>query len=180
MTDTNLLQEKSQQPNGRPNGINAPATPAQQQMNGHVQHNMAPANPNVGSDKPWAQNPPLDTDLVNARNLLGAWEKSMHWSTPISPFTKAITTWLWQNLEQNADVGMDPREGSIEIEAKIGTLVDVDSGHRIQLPVLNACVISPAQNRKMRFESEMNEVSVPTILGMRPLLILSGHAIYHL
>lgn len=85
----------------------------------------------------------------------------MHWSTPISPFTKAITTWLWQNLEQNADVGMDPREGSIEIEAKIGTLVDVDSGHRIQLPVLNACVISPAQNRKMRFESEMNEVSVP-------------------
>ncbi|CAK3894176.1 mRNA-capping enzyme subunit beta [Lecanosticta acicola] len=156
----NSMQSARPQPqtNGGFNGANTGLPSAQSQANGQAQSNMPASNPDAVHQKPWQQNPPIDNDLLNARALLGAWEKSIKWSTPLTPFNRAITTWLWQNLDRNSDIGLDPREGIIEIEAKIGTLVDVDSGDRIQMPVQNACVIAPAYNRRMRFESEMNEI----------------------
>lgn len=87
---------------------------------------------------------------------------------PLPALNKAILDHLWQNLQANADIGHDPREGTIEIEAKIGTLKDVDTQNRWALRSLNTVVIDPLDNRKFRFESEMNEVSVLSRTSPKP------------
>ncbi|KAK4508623.1 hypothetical protein PRZ48_002362 [Zasmidium cellare] len=115
-----------------------------------------PPNGNQAKIPPWQQHPPLDDDLIHARRVLGPWEKSMRWNVPNPSFNRAVADWLYAQLKANADIGTDPREGTIEIEAKIGTLID-DNGRRCELPVMNACVIHPNAARRFRFESEMNE-----------------------
>ncbi|KAI9597462.1 CYTH-like domain-containing protein [Syncephalis fuscata] len=43
----------------------------------------------------------------------------------------------------------------LEIEAKFGLLLDKQTGQRIRLPVMSEAVISPGDNKWMRFESNM-------------------------
>lgn len=116
-----------------------------------------PAQAN-GDVAPWQRDPPLDDDLIHARRVLGRWEKSFRWNVPNPAFNRAVADWLYAQLKANDDIGTDPREGVIEIEAKIGTLIDEGTGRRCELPVQNCCVINPAAARRLRFESEMNEV----------------------
>lgn len=111
-----------------------------------------------GELAPWQRHPPLDDDLIHARKVMGRWEKSLRWNVPNSTFNTAVTDWLFEQLKANADIGTDPREGVIEIEAKIGTLIDESTGRRCEIPAMNSCVIHPAYARRLRFESEMNEV----------------------
>lgn len=107
---------------------------------------------------PWNYNPPLDMDLIQASTVLGRWEKSMKWNTPYPDILKVVQDFFWQNLEQLGEVGMDPREGSVEIEAKIGSLIDNNSDQRVKLPVMTMCVIPPELNGRYSFRSEMQEV----------------------
>ena len=154
------------------------ASQAQSNMNTRIPQPLADARPNLSQTQqtnggpnapqtnannpklpPWRQDPPLDGDLIHARNILGSWEKSFRWHTPIPSMVAAAQDWLFANLEACADVGNDPREGAIEIEAKIGTLISQDDNKRCSLPVMSATVIHPAANKKYRFESQMEEVS---------------------
>ncbi|KAF2171937.1 hypothetical protein M409DRAFT_63472 [Zasmidium cellare ATCC 36951] len=132
------------------NGVAGP------QPNGVSNARPPQANGNQANIPPWQQNPPLDDDLIHARRVLGRWEKSLKWNVPNPSFNRAVADWLYEQLKNNVDIGTDPQEGTIEIEAKIGTLID-DNGRRCELPVMNACVIHPAAARRFRFESEMNE-----------------------
>ena len=130
-----------------------------QRANGHL--GVQQANGTAVSLPPWRQDPPLDGDLIHARSILGQWEKSFKWNTPIPSMVAATQDWLFSNLEACADIGNDPREGAIEIEAKIGTLVNQGGdGTRCSLPVMSATVIHPAANRNYRFESQMETVSL--------------------
>lgn len=143
-----------------------------QQTNG--QPNALPQDGNT-SDKPWQQQPPLDNELIQARRLLGKWEKSLKWNTPLPPLTAAVADWLFMNLKNNADVGHDPRYGTIEIEAKIGTLIDVDSGQRCNLPVANPCVLQTSANRRYQFESRMNQVRTVHIVTQSIRQLIGAH-----
>jgi hypothetical protein len=99
-------------------------------------------------------------DLIEARSVLGPWEKTFRWNTPYPDMLKVVQDWLWQNLDQLGDVGSDPREGQVEIEAKIGTLIDNNTDTRLKLPVATMCVIQPdLHSNRYSFRSEMREVS---------------------
>lgn len=71
------------------------------------QTNGQPAPPSSIPDErpPWLHNPPLDMDLIGAREALGPWEKSMKWNTPYPDMLRVVQDWLWQNLEQLGDIG---------------------------------------------------------------------------
>jgi hypothetical protein len=146
-------QQQHQQPRALPQPM--PLQP-RQQTNGSVpQSNGAPPN----MSQPWLQQYPLDMDLAHARSILGPWEKTFKWNTPLPAYLRVVQDWLWQQLEQHSDIGNDPRTGVIEIEAKIGTLIRSGENERAKGPYLNAGVIHPALNKDYRFESRMEEVS---------------------
>lgn len=126
-----------------------------QRANGHPQTNGAPV-----PAEPWLQDPPLDTDLIRARSVLGPWEKTFKYNTPIPSMLRVVQDWFWSLLEQHADIGTDPRTGTIEIEAKIGTLVRSGERDRAQGPLMSVGVLHPSLNSQYRFESRMEEVSV--------------------
>jgi hypothetical protein len=120
----------------------------QRQPNVPQTNGQSTANGTVPDGRPpWLHNPPLDMDLIGARDALGSWEKSMRWNTPYPDLLRVVQDWLWQNLEQLGDIGTNPQEGSVEIEAKIGYLIDNDTDRRLQLPVMTMCVIQPDPNR---------------------------------
>lgn len=120
-----------------------------QQPNGQL-----PPQLNGASDKPWDRNPPLDDDLLNARHILGMpWEKSIDWNKPLPQLNTVVADWLFHNFRANADIGRDVRRGTIEIEAKVGTLRGED-GNRFYLPIQNACVLHP--KCPVNFETKMN------------------------
>lgn len=73
---------------------------------------------------------------------------------------RVVQDWFWSLLEQHADIGTDPRTGTIEIEAKIGTLVRSGERDRAQGPLMSVGVLHPSLNSQYRFESRMEEVSV--------------------
>lgn len=142
----------------------APPRPQQSQPNGAhptrpmPQPNGQPVQVDGHDDQPWLQNPPLDQDLIAARRILGGWEKTFRWNTPMPSMLREVQKWLYQTLLLNQDVGHDPLEGTIEIEAKIGTLVNTETGQRIALPVTSATVLAEKFPR-LGFESQMEEVS---------------------
>ncbi|EME48666.1 hypothetical protein DOTSEDRAFT_118922 [Dothistroma septosporum NZE10] len=122
---------------------------ATQQSNG-----QPPPQMNGAGAKPWLRNPPLDDELILARQVLGLpWERSIKWVKPVSGVSRAVADWLFLNFRENADIGRDARVGAIEIEAKLGTLLN-DRNERIRLPVRNACVLQP--DFPVTFQSSMN------------------------
>lgn len=82
----------------------------------------------------------------------------MEGHVPITSLVKQVMDWLYVNLDQNADIGLHPRQGAIEIEAKIGTLIDKTTGDRMALPVTSAAVLDPRIDR-YQFESQMLEAA---------------------
>jgi hypothetical protein len=83
----------------------------------------------------------------------------MEGHVPITSLVKKVMDWLYMSLSANADIGLNPREGAIEIEAKIGTLVDGDNRDRLALPVTSATVLDQRTSERTRFESQMLEAA---------------------
>lgn len=144
----------------RSNGVSA-QNPRQQtapQANGHALQRERVTG-SMDLDRPWLQEPPLDNDLIRARQMFGHWEKSIRWSQPVVDMEKVVADWLYIQLMQLQDVEDDPQIGSIEIEAKIGQIIDKRSDMRMQLPVQSATVVSETWCREnTRFESQMEKV----------------------
>lgn len=120
-----------------------------------------PPNGGMDAENPWVEDPPLDHDLINARSLLGQWEKTFEWNEPSSSISKYVQQWLFEHLDKYKAVGHDPRQGTLEIEGKIGTLFSKATDDRMRLPVTTATVVDPAHNHQYYFESEMGPVSIP-------------------
>lgn len=100
----------------------------------------------------------IDHDLLKARQILGSWERCICRDPPAPGLLIAVSHWLAQRLNELREVGNDPREGSVEIEAKIGTIVDINTGQRLKMPVESPVVISESFNKNLRFESQMSEM----------------------
>lgn len=136
------------------------------QINGHPPPpQQAVAAGNVDLDHPWAQDPPLDTDLIKAREIFGQWEKSIRWRQPFIDMEKNIADWLYMQLASLQDVADDPSIGTIEIEAKIGKILGRNSDTRVALPVTSATTLHEGWCKEnIRFESQMDEVSDKIVL----------------
>lgn len=84
------------------------------------------------------------------------------WNTyPYEEMTRVISDFLFREVVARGDVGVGaPLQEShgavLEIEAKLGRLIDKDTKNRIKLPVLSECVVET--NEHVAFKSSMTEV----------------------
>lgn len=136
-----------------------PAAPAK--------HNARPSS-RPGPVPENGQRPPIpiasDTDSKKAQisRILGMpWELSLKNEIPADRLLHQIATFLYVAMLSDPELGAgDARNGSLEIEAKIGTLVDKTTDERLSLPVTTPCVLDEGFSKnRVRFESFMTEVS---------------------
>ncbi|KAI3107302.1 hypothetical protein CBS147333_6371 [Penicillium roqueforti] len=95
---------------------------------------------------------------------LGPWEPSITGFIPHEEITKTLCDFLFQHVVMRNDVNTGPvgsvaaaSQGTIiEIEAKLGHIIDLDSRERIHLPILTESVLN-RENARIRtsFESNM-------------------------
>ncbi|KAJ5142819.1 uncharacterized protein N7515_001606 [Penicillium bovifimosum] len=104
--------------------------------------------------------PPSTPPMVGS---LGPWEPSITGFIPHEEITKTICDFLFQHVVLRNDVNVASAgsaaggQGTIvEIEAKLGHIIDLDSRDRIQLPILTESVINRENGRfRTSFESKM-------------------------
>lgn len=141
------------QSNSRPNGMQGSIGQSNQANGVHI----PVAQPTLASTGP-----------------LGPWEPSFLNIIPAEELVRIVSDWLFQNVVQRVDVGVGPAGGGtsggavLEIEAKIGQLIDRNTNDRLRLPVLNECVVSHTDpNIRIAFKSSMTEVgpSLTAIYG---------------
>ncbi|MCJ1366363.1 mRNA-capping enzyme subunit beta [Acarospora aff. strigata] len=79
---------------------------------------------------------------------LGPWEPSILNLIPSEEVTRIISDFLFTQVVLRDDVGAGPAGGGpgqgavLEIEAKIGQLIDKNTNDRLRLPIMSECVIS--------------------------------------
>ncbi|KAI9816007.1 MAG: mRNA-capping enzyme subunit beta [Pycnora praestabilis] len=95
---------------------------------------------------------------------LGPWEPSITNLTPHEELTRVISNFLFEQVVIRNDVGAGPAGGvpgqgaQLEIEAKIGQLIDRNTNDRLKLPVLTECVLDKDNpNLRVQFKSSMTE-----------------------
>ncbi|KAJ9201115.1 hypothetical protein DTO021D3_9005 [Paecilomyces variotii] len=96
--------------------------------------------------------------------LLGPWEPSITGLIPHEEITKLICDFLFQQVVMRKDVGAGPAGGAatgqdaiLEVEAKLGQLIDRNRGERLRLPVLTECILSKDDPAiRTSFESSMS------------------------
>ncbi|KAK6434292.1 mRNA-capping enzyme subunit beta [Oleoguttula sp. CCFEE 5521] len=124
-------------------------------MHGHSVTTNGHGNDENGS-KPVAQERQKtavpDTCLANARELLGGWEASYQ-GKPLNPsMYKVVQDWLWMKLSELDQV--DP--AMLEIEAKVGKLLNKSDGNRASFGVSSTCTVAESHNHLLSFESHMD------------------------
>jgi polynucleotide 5'-triphosphatase len=124
------------------------------ETNGHQQMPVAVNRPG----------PQLDVGVDDPSVLLGPWERSIAGNKPHDAIAKAVADWLYEHVVCRQDIGeLSSRGVEVEIEAKLGQLVDKDHGVRYQLPVKTEVVL-PETNR-IGFRSSMSEVRTPILFA---------------
>lgn len=136
-------------PNPKPNGkramvnVTAHAAPPliKCETNGHRQ-----ISPSVGAND----------DAPHPSHMLGPWEWSILKDRPQDQMTKIVADWLFLNVVSRSDFGeLSSRGVEIEIEAKLGQLIDRETNYRYVLPVQTECVLE--NNGGLAFRSSMTE-----------------------
>lgn len=120
-----------------------------------------------GSALPGSLNPLPKAQPTSAdQGPLGFWEPSIVNVYPYEELVRVISDFLFTEVVRRDDVGAGPAGGGagmgavLEIEAKIGQLIDKNTNERLRLPVLSECVLSPHDpSLKIAFKSSMTEVS---------------------
>lgn len=101
---------------------------------------------------------------------LGPWEPSISGKIPHEEMTKVICDFLFKEVvcrrefaAGSAEAALNGLGAVIEIEAKLGQIMDKDRGHRLRLPIGTECILQ-TENSGFRtaFESSMSLVSPVT------------------
>ncbi|KAH8700178.1 CYTH-like domain-containing protein [Talaromyces proteolyticus] len=95
---------------------------------------------------------------------LGPWEPSITGKIPYEEVTKAVCDFLFKEVVLRKDLAAGAAGASasgsaalVEIEAKLGRIIDKDRGERLRLPILTECVIQrEASGLRTVFESSMS------------------------
>lgn len=97
---------------------------------------------------------------------LGDWEENILNTRPSEESVKAIMDFLYREVVGRPDVGVGPAGGGsskgamMEIEAKIGQLIDKNTNERLRLPILTECVLNRDDPvLRVNFKSSMTEVA---------------------
>ncbi|KAJ5244209.1 hypothetical protein N7489_004305 [Penicillium chrysogenum] len=130
----------------------------------------APAVASPSTSMPRAQGPPAPSapplrppSNSEAVGSLGPWEPSITGFIPHEELTKTLCDFLFQHVVMRNDVNAGPAGSAaagqgtiIEIEAKLGHIIEMDSRDRIHLPILTESVLN-RENARVRtsFESKM-------------------------
>ncbi|RDW89725.1 hypothetical protein BP6252_01757 [Coleophoma cylindrospora] len=130
--------------NGR-QGVSGESTPppAQTEANGH--RHVSPA---VGRSGP--------PSTPGGCGLLGAWEESISGIKPVEELSRIVADWLYGKVVSRSDIGeLQVRGVEVEIEAKLGQLINKDTNERYRLPVESECLLS--ESGRVGFKSSMTE-----------------------
>jgi hypothetical protein len=99
---------------------------------------------------------------------LGPWEPSITGVIPFEEITKSLCDFLFQHVVLRNDVAVGGAGSAaagqgtiIEVEAKLGHVIDQDRRERLRLPVLTESVINRDSGFRTAFESSMTVVSDP-------------------
>ena len=110
---------------------------------------------------------PIAQPAMAENGPLGPWEPSITNILPSEDLVKVVADWLFAQVVVRNDVGVGPAGGAagqgaiLEIEAKIGHLIDKNTNDRLRLPVITECVISKDDpNLRIAFKSSMTEVCI--------------------
>lgn len=125
-----------------------------------------------------------DVPVPNARSMtpdsgqLGPWESSITNTEPSDEYIKHLSDFLYKEVVGKLDLDVGPAGGGstagavIEIEAKIGQLIDNNTNARLRLPVTTECVLSKDDpGLRVNFKSSMTEVRPAPARLTRCLLI---------
>ena len=115
-----------------------------------------------------AQQPPEPPQMPQQVGTLGPWEPSITGFIPHEEITKFVCDFLFRHVVLRNDVTAGPAgtaapgQGAIiEVEGKLGHLIDVDRGDRLQLPVLTESILNREYPRfRTSFESSMTLVCI--------------------
>jgi mRNA capping enzyme, beta chain len=87
--------------------------------------------------------------------------KGMEWSldnaVPYSDITREVANFLFGNVVEAPPLNI----GKLEVEARLGVLMDTDSNQRLFLPISSEAIINSTVPLTTRFESLMSRVSLP-------------------
>ncbi|KAK9549839.1 hypothetical protein V6Z88_003127 [Aspergillus fumigatus] len=112
---------------------------------------------------PAARLPPTPAASALPVGSLGPWEPSITGFIPHEEITKLVCDFLFQHVVLRNDATAAPAgtaaagQGAIiEVEAKLGHIIDMDRGERLSLPILTESVINKENPRfRTAFESSM-------------------------
>ena len=99
------------------------------------------------------------TDVEEVSALLGPWEPSISNVHPTDAMAKEVADWLFRHVVSRPDVGeLTSRGVDVEIEAKLGQLIDKDTGVRFSLPIRTEAILE--SSNRIGFRSSMTEVCI--------------------
>lgn len=87
------------------------------------------------------------------------WEPSITNVIPHDEIVHTIANWLVENVRSRMDLLTGPHGIILEVEAKLGMIIDDDTKERLRLPVLSECILNKAMVGKTMFKSSMTLVS---------------------
>ncbi|KAJ5675537.1 hypothetical protein N7462_008434 [Penicillium macrosclerotiorum] len=119
-----------------------------------------PGPPPVSKNGPPSQPPAPSAEPVGG---LGPWEPSISGFIPHEEITKMLCDFLFKHVVLSKDVAVGPAGSAavgqgaiIEIEAKLGHVIDMDRRERLRLPILTESVIDRDNSGfRTSFESRM-------------------------
>lgn len=89
-------------------------------------------------------------------SLLGPWEWSITGHKVSQEMTKLVADFIYMNVLNRGDLGeLASRGVEIEIEAKLGQLINKETNERYELPVTSECIL--ADSARVGFRSSMTE-----------------------
>lgn len=108
---------------------------------------------------------PVETEAVSKKvkttEILGVpWELSVTGTLPADHLMHHVAEFLYITMLSHPDLGAGgSKDGALEIEAKVGTLVDKNENDRLKLPVTTPCALHEGFSKShVRFESFITEV----------------------
>ncbi|MCJ1287599.1 mRNA-capping enzyme subunit beta [Xylographa opegraphella] len=154
---------------GKPATLRTPphAKSEKLETKGHGSYNTADLSKEDGNGHitPVSEVKVMKTEPLDLNDeALGPWEYNIVNILPNEELTRIVADFLFAEVVNRKDIGTGPAGAGfgsgavLEVEAKLGQLVDKNTNDRLRLPVMTECVISKNDpNLRVMFKSSMTE-----------------------